>query len=196
MFHKPDFHFEKNPYVAHPLITNRSTDEVEQFKTAKEITVCGNDVPKPIQSFGEANFPDFINAKILNEGYDSPTAIQAQGWPVAMSGKDLVGIAQTGSGKTLAYVLPAVMHINNQQPVNRGEGPIVLVLAPTRELAQQIQKVANDFGSSTFIRNSCIFGGAPRGQQARDLERGVEFVIATPGRFIDFLEQGKTNLNR
>jgi ATP-dependent RNA helicase DDX5/DBP2 len=70
------------------------------------------------------------------------------------------------------------------------------VLAPTRELAQQIQQVASDFGSPSSIRNTCIFGGAPKGPQARDLERGVEIVIATPGRLIDFLERGTTNLRR
>lgn len=112
------------------------------------------------------------------------------GLPVVLSGRDLVGIAQTGSGKTLAYMLPATVHINNQQRPQRGEGPIALILAPTRELAQQIQKVAHDFGSTTMIRNTCIFGGSPKGPQARDLERGVEIVIATPGRLIDFLEKG------
>lgn len=71
-----------------------------------------------------------------------------------------------------------------------------MVLAPTRELAQQIQTVARDFGASNSIRNTCIFGGSPKGPQARDLERGVEIVIATPGRLIDFLERGTTNLRR
>jgi ATP-dependent RNA helicase DDX5/DBP2 len=110
----------------------------------------------------------------------------------------LLGIAQTGSGKTLAYMLPAIVHINNQRVLNRGEGPIVLVLAPTRELAQQIQTVARDFGSHVkpYVRNTCIFGGSPKGPQIRDLERGVEIVIATPGRLIDFLERGVTNLRR
>ena len=113
-----------------------------------------------------------------------------------MSGGNMVGIAQTGSGKTLAYILPAIVHINSQQPLNRGDGPIALILAPTRELAQQIQTVAADFGSLSYVRNTCIFGGAPKGAQARDLERGVEIVIATPGRLIDFLERGTTNLRR
>ena len=76
------------------------------------------------------------------------------GWPIALSGRDMVGIAQTGSGKTLAYIMPAVVHINHQPRLTRGDGPIVLVLAPTRELAQQIQQVANDFGSCTHIKNT------------------------------------------
>ena len=106
-----------------------------------------------------------------------------------MSGQNLVGIAKTGSGKTLAYVLPAIVHINNQPELKHADGPIVLILAPTRELAQQIQQITTEFGSSSHVRNTCIFGGAPKGPQARDLERGVEVVIATPGRLIDFLER-------
>lgn len=94
------------------------------------------------------------------------------------------------------YTLPAIVHINNQSHLARGDGPIALILAPTRELAQQIQQVANDFGASSQIKNTCVFGGAPKAPQARDLERGVEIVIATPGRLIDFLESGKTNLKR
>lgn len=90
--------------------------------------MCGNDVPHPIQHFEEANFPGHIVDEISRQGYDSPTAIQAQGWPVAMSGKDMVGIAQTGSGKTLAYVLPAIVHINNQVAMMRRKHPSLFCL--------------------------------------------------------------------
>ena len=131
-----------------------------------------------------------------HKGFSAPTAIQAQGWPIALSGKDMVGIAMTGSGKTLAYLLPSIIHINHQPYLERGDGPIALVLAPTRELAQQIQEVAIEFGKSSKIRNTCVFGGAPKGPQIRDLENGCEIVIATPGRLIDILEMGKTNLRR
>lgn len=93
-------------------------------------------------------------------------------------------------------MLPAIVHINNQPRLEYGDGPIVLILAPTRELAQQIQQVATEFGKSSSVRNTCIFGGAPKMPQARDLERGVEIVIATPGRLIDFLERNTTNLRR
>ncbi|KAG8240055.1 hypothetical protein J437_LFUL019600 [Ladona fulva] len=86
-----------------------------------------------------------------------------------MSGRDMVGIAQTGSGKTLAYILPALVHINHQPRLSRGDGPIALVLAPTRELAQQIQQVATDFGSVIHVRNTCVFGGAPKGPQVRNV---------------------------
>ncbi|GLH12387.1 ATP-dependent RNA helicase p62 [Gryllus bimaculatus] len=172
--------FTKNFYVPH----------------SAEITVRGDEVPNPIQRFEEGTFPDYLMNELRRSGFTEPTAIQAQGWPIALSGRDMVGIAMTGSGKTLAYILPALVHIKNQSRIQRGDGPVALVLAPTRELAQQIQTVARDFGNPCRIRSTCIFGGAPKGPQARDLERGVEIVIATPGRLIDFLERNTTNLKR
>lgn len=188
--------FRKNFYVMHKNALNRSSEDIDNFRTVNDIIVRGSAVPQPNFGFDEGSFPDYLMQVILKQGFSDPTPIQAQGWPVVLSGRDLVGIAQTGSGKTLAYMLPATVHINNQQRSRRGEGPIALILAPTRELAQQIQKVAYDFGNSTAIRNTCIFGGSPKGPQAKDLERGVEIVIATPGRLIDFLEKGTTNLAR
>ena len=102
----------------------------------------------------------------------------------------------TGSGKTLAYLLPAIIHINNQPYLEKGDGPIALVLAPTRELATQIQAVASEFGRASKIKNTAVYGGAPKGPQIRDLENGCEIVVATPGRLLDILEAGKTNLRR
>ncbi|KAF5304044.1 hypothetical protein FQA39_LY01829 [Lamprigera yunnana] len=188
--------FRKNFYVPHTNIQNRSQTEIDSYRDEKAITVKGTNVPHPSDTFEESNFPDYVMQEIIRQGYSEPTPIQAQGWPIALSGRDLVGIAQTGSGKTLAYMVPATVHINHQQRAQRGEGPIVLILAPTRELAQQIQQVARDFGAPSMIRNTCVFGGCPKAPQARDLERGVEIVIATPGRLIDFLEKGTTNLQR
>ncbi|XP_049777317.1 ATP-dependent RNA helicase p62-like isoform X1 [Schistocerca cancellata] len=186
----------KDFYVPHPNVANRNKFEVDDYRRSKEITVKGIDVPNPIQYFEESNFPDYVMESIRMQNFSEPTAIQAQGWPIAMSGKNMVGIARTGSGKTLAYILPAVIHISNQEQLARGDGPIALILAPTRELAQQIQTVASNFGASAFIRNACIFGGAPKHPQERALQRGVEIAIATPGRLIDFLERGTTNLRR
>lgn len=191
--------FPKNFYKPHPSTLNRTEQEVAEFRRAMEISVRGNAVPNPDQSFAESNFPEPIVREMMKQGFQAPTAIQSQGWPIALSGRDMVGIAQTGSGKTLAYMLPALVHINHQTRVMRGDGPSVLVLAPTRELAQQIQAVVNDYGMQNkpnAIRNTSIFGGSPKGPQARDLERGVEIVIATPGRLIDFLERGTTNLRK
>ncbi|KAG7271155.1 hypothetical protein CRUP_002804 [Coryphaenoides rupestris] len=179
--------FEKNFYQQHPDVVRRPPQEVEQYRRAKTVTVKGRDCPDPIMKFNEASFPF---------DWTDPTPIQAQGWPLALSGKDMVGIAQTGSGKTLAYLLPAIVHINHQPFLERGDGPICLVLAPTRELAQQVQQVAAEYGRASRLKSTCIYGGAPKGPQIRDLERGVEICIATPGRLIDFLESGKTNLRR
>ncbi|KAL0871608.1 hypothetical protein ABMA27_004138 [Loxostege sticticalis] len=188
--------FQKNFYVPHPNVERRTPAEVEAYRSQHQITVRGRDVPAPSIYFEEGGFPDYAMKEILKQGFPNPTPIQAQGWPIALSGRDMVGIAQTGSGKTLAYILPAIVHIINQPRLLRDDGPIVLVLAPTRELAQQIQQVATDFGQSVQVRNTCVFGGAPKGPQGRCLERGVEIVIATPGRLIDFLEKDTTNLKR
>jgi len=153
-------------------------------------------VPKPVRTFAEANFPNYILKEIAAAGFKEPTPIQAQGWPMAMSGNDVIGIAQTGSGKTLAFLMPAIVHINAQPLLERGDGPIVLILAPTRELACQIKGECDKFGYSSNVKNTCVYGGAPKRDQAMDLRNGVEIVIATPGRLLDFLESNTTNLRR
>ncbi|KYN03947.1 putative ATP-dependent RNA helicase DDX17, partial [Cyphomyrmex costatus] len=188
--------FKKDFYIPHNTVQNRDPRVVEQYRAEKEITLRGKSIPNPVFNFDEAGFPDYVLREIKRQGFSEPTSIQAQGWPIALSGRDMVGIASTGSGKTLSYILPAIVHINSQPKLSRKDGPIALVLAPTRELAQQIQQVADDFGHSSGIRNTCLYGGAPKGAQARDLDGGVEIVIATPGRLLDFLESGKTNLKR
>ncbi|XP_023611403.1 probable ATP-dependent RNA helicase DDX5 isoform X2 [Myotis lucifugus] len=188
--------FEKNFYQEHPDLSRRTAQEVETYRRSKEITVRGHNCPKPVLNFYEANFPANIMDAIARQNFTEPTAIQAQGWPVALSGLDMVGVAQTGSGKTLSYLLPAIVHINHQPFLERGDGPICLVLAPTRELAQQVQQVAAEYCRACRLKSTCVYGGAPKGPQIRDLERGVEICIATPGRLIDFLECGKTNLRR
>ncbi|XP_017463032.1 PREDICTED: ATP-dependent RNA helicase p62-like [Rhagoletis zephyria] len=190
--------FKKNFYVPHQNTLNMNEQAVAELRNELEITVSGNGIPHPVSTFEECSLPEYTIEEMKRQGFTKPTAIQAQGWPIALSGRDLVGIAQTGSGKTLAYMLPAMVHIANQPPLQRGEGPIALVLAPTRELAQQIQSVVRDYGhlSKPEIRHTCIFGGSSKIPQARDLERGVEVIIATPGRLIDFLENRNTNLQR
>ncbi|KAM7386437.1 hypothetical protein PAMA_009179 [Pampus argenteus] len=188
--------FEKNFYSEHLEVQRMSQYDLEEYRRKKEITVRGSGCPKPITNFHQAQFPQYVMDVLMQQNFKEPTAIQAQGFPLALSGRDMVGIAQTGSGKTLSYLLPAIVHINHQPYLERGDGPICLVLAPTRELAQQVQQVAYDYGKSSRIKSTCVYGGAPKGPQIRDLERGVEICIATPGRLIDFLEAGKTNLRR
>merc|ERR1719409_392149 len=156
----------------------------------------GKNIPKPVMTFEESPFPEYVLQEIYAAGFKNPTPIQAQGWPMALSGLDVVGIAATGSGKTLAFILPAIVHINAQPYLKPGDGPIALVVAPTRELAVQIEKEAQKFGQSSKIKITCVYGGMPKGPQARALRNGVEIVIATPGRLIDFCESGTTNLRR
>uniref|UniRef100_A0A8C8HXW0 RNA helicase n=1 Tax=Oncorhynchus tshawytscha TaxID=74940 RepID=A0A8C8HXW0_ONCTS len=183
--------FEKNFYNENPEL-----QRMTQFRRRKEITVSGTGCPRAMTGFHQAQFPQYVMDVLLSQDFKEPTSIQSQGFPLALSGRDMVGIAQTGSGKTLAYLLPAIVHINHQPYLERGDRPICLVLAPTRELAQQVQQVAHDYGKTSRIKSTCVYGGAPKGPQIRDLERGTEICIATPGRLIDFLEAGKTNLRR
>jgi ATP-dependent RNA helicase DDX5/DBP2 len=188
--------FEKNFYVEHPNVAARTEQETNDIRNSFDMKLFGENIPKPVTTFEEAGFPSYVLKEVLELGFTAPTAIQAQGWPMALSGRDVVGVAETGSGKTLAYCLPAIVHINAQPFLEPGDGPIVLILAPTRELAVQIQQECTKFGKTSRIKNTCIYGGVSRGPQIRDLSRGVEICIATPGRLIDMLESGKTNLRR
>jgi len=188
--------FEKNFYIEHPEVSKRSAAEAEAWRGKKQVSIEGRGVPKPVYTFEEASMPDYVLSEVIKQGFKEPSPIQAQGWPMALLGRDMIGISRTGSGKTLAFLLPGMIHINAQPYLQPGDGPIVLVLAPTRELAVQIKVECDKFGASSQIKNTCVYGGAPKRQQTGDLQRGVEIVIATPGRLIDFLESGVTNLRR
>jgi len=171
-------------------------EAVEAFRREHDITVNGRNVPKPVLSFEEAIMPEYVTSEVRRQNFVKPTPIQAQGFSCALSGRDMVGIAQTGSGKTVSFMLPGIVHINHQPPLQHGDGPIVLILCPVRELAMQCQTVAAQFGAKSRIRSTCVYGGASKGPQIRDLERGSEIVIATPGRLIDLIEMRKTSLKR
>ncbi|KAF3846897.1 hypothetical protein F7725_003975, partial [Dissostichus mawsoni] len=165
--------FEKNFYQQHPDVTRRNPAEVETYRRTKIITIKGRDCPNPIANFHEASFPSYVMDVINKAGWTEPHPSRLR------------------AGLWLSYLLPSIVHINHQPFLERGDGPICLVLAPTRELAQQVQQVAAEYGRASRLKSTCIYGGAPKGPQIR-----VEICIATPGRFIDFLESGKTNLRR
>ncbi|KAA3673597.1 ATP-dependent RNA helicase DDX5/DBP2 [Paragonimus westermani] len=188
--------FEKKFYRECSSVRDRSRRDIEEFRTKENVTVLGHNVPRPLFKFNEAGFPSYILGVIKKNRWEAPTSIQSQGWPVALSGRDLVGIAQTGSGKTASFLLPALVHAKAQPSLKRGDGPIVLVLVPTRELAQQVEKVAEEFCSCSGFRSASLYGGASRGGQLDQLRRSPEVVIATPGRLLDFLESKDTNLRR
>lgn len=134
-----------------------------------------------------------LNAALLKsldaEGYTTPTPIQAQAIPSVAAGKDLLGIAQTGTGKTAAFALPILHRLAaNRHPAMR-RGTRVLVLSPTRELALQIAQSFKTYGRHTGLSVAVIFGGVPYRPQVNAMSRGVDVLVATPGRLIDHLEQ-------
>lgn len=188
--------FQKNFYQEHPDVAAMTPEEVDRFRRENEMQIFGTNIPNPVSSFEKSSFPAYLLQECRVAGFKEPTPIQKQGWPMALSGRDMIGIAETGSGKTLAFLLPAIVHINAQALLNPGDGPIVLILAPTRELAKQIEGECAKFGTTSRLKFTCVYGGIPKGPQARDLRNGVEILIATPGRLIDFLEAETTNLRR
>lgn len=159
----------------------------EAYREQHEVTATGENVPAPFMTFEATGFPPEILRELNSAGFSSPTPIQAQTWPIAMQGRDIVAIAKTGSGKTLGYLIPAFMHLMRRHN-NPRQGPTVLVLAPTRELATQIQDEAIKFGRSSRLSCTCLYGGAPKGPQLEELRRGADLVVATPGRLNDILE--------
>lgn len=171
-----------------------SAEEISIFRKKHEITVLGN-APDPYLTFESTCFPPDILKELKSAGFPTPTPIQSQSWPVTMAGHDIVAVAKTGSGKTLGYLLPGFVHLQ-QRRNNPRNGPTMLVLAPTRELATQIHDEAVKFGRSSRIISTCVYGGAPKAPQLRDLDRGADIVIATPGRLNDFLEMKRINLRQ
>ncbi|KAE9463650.1 hypothetical protein C3L33_04440, partial [Rhododendron williamsianum] len=153
--------------------------------------------PPPIESFTDMCLHSSIMKDIAFHEYSTPTSIQAQAMPVALAGMDLLGCAETGSGKTAAFAIPMIQHCLAQPPVRRGDGPLALVLAPTRELAQQIEKEVKAFSRSLeSFKTAIVVGGTNIAEQRSELRAGVNIVVATPGRFIDHLQQGNTSLSR
>ncbi|GAB2225997.1 hypothetical protein Droror1_Dr00021779 [Drosera rotundifolia] len=167
----------------------------EAYRRRHEITVTGDSIPAPYTTFESTGFPPEILKQAHQAGFSAPTPIQAQSWPIALQGHDLVAIAKTGSGKTLGYLIPGFIHLKHSRNDPK-MGPTVLVLSPTRELATQIQEEAVKFGSSSRISCTCLYGGAPKGPQLRDLDRGVDVVVATPGRLNDILEMRRVSLHQ
>ncbi|KAF5661005.1 pre-mRNA-processing ATP-dependent RNA helicase PRP5 [Fusarium heterosporum] len=163
------------------------------------IKVNGKDVPKPVQKWAQCGLTRQTLDVIDNLGYEKPTPIQMQALPALMSGRDVIGVAKTGSGKTVAFLLPMFRHIKDQPPLKDTDGPIGLIMTPTRELAVQIHKDCKPFLKMMGLRAVCAYGGAPIRDQIAELKRGAEVIVCTPGRMIDLLaaNQGRvTNLKR
>ncbi|MBN1236387.1 MAG: DEAD/DEAH box helicase [Methanotrichaceae archaeon] len=141
-------------------------------------------------SFGNLNIIDPLCRALSKEGYTEPTPIQNLAIPHLLDGKDMMGIAQTGTGKTAAFVLPILQKIAEDHRAALPGVPRVLVLAPTRELAAQIDQSFATYGQFLRFRHTVVFGGVRQGPQVKMLSRGVDVLVATPGRLLDLMSQG------
>ncbi|XP_054266207.1 probable ATP-dependent RNA helicase DDX46 isoform X2 [Macrosteles quadrilineatus] len=192
--------FRKSFYLEVPEITKMTTEEVEAYREELEgIRVKGKGCPKPIKTWAQCGVSKKMMEALKKQDYEKPTPIQAQAIPAIMSGRDLIGIAKTGSGKTLAFVLPMLRHIMDQPPLEANDGPIALIMTPTRELCMQIGKETRKFTKSLNLRVVCVYGGTGISEQIAELKRGAEIIVCTPGRMIDMLAANNgrvTNLKR
>lgn len=177
--------FKRQTYVAPKELSGLMADEVRLRREALDVRVEGCDLA-PVTRFGQGGALDVDTLKALKRlNFETPTGIQAQSLPVIMSGRDVLAVAKTGSGKTLAFLLPALAQISRQRRAEKFEGPIALILAPTRELTMQISNEAAKLCKNSSVRTSAIFGGVGKTEQFKHLRNGVELLIGTPGRLID-----------
>lgn len=188
--------FEKNFYNPHEDIVGLSLSKINELRNKLGVKVSGPAPPAPVTSFAHFGFDEQLMKAIRKSEYTQPTPIQAQGVPAALSGRDIIGIAKTGSGKTAAFLWPMLVHIMDQKELGPGDGPIGLILAPTRELSLQIYQEAKKFGKIYNISVCCCYGGGSKWEQSKALEQGAEIVVATPGRMIDMVKMKATNLQR
>lgn len=145
-------------------------------------------------TFHDLNLAAPLLRAVEEKGYTEPTPIQEQAIPPALEGRDLLGCAQTGTGKTAAFALPILQHLS-AEPRNKNRRELrALVLTPTRELAIQIEECCRDYGCYTDVRHAVIFGGVNQRSQVEAMQRGVDLLIATPGRLLDLIGQGYISL--
>lgn len=171
------------------------TMSADAFREKMQIKIVGGEVvvEDPIQTLEAAPFGNKVRAALVEAGFTVPTAVQAQTWATAVKGGDLVSVAKTGSGKTLAFLLPAFRKISKEKP-DCSKGPAALVLAPTRELATQIEVVAVRYAACRGCTSTIVFGGVPKPPQAKALKAGPQLVVATPGRLMDLMNDKAVSL--
>jgi ATP-dependent RNA helicase RhlE len=152
----------------------------------------GSTKPRSISvNFEQFSLDPRLNAGIQAVGYETPTPIQRQAIPYVLNGRDILGLAQTGTGKTAAFILPILQHLI-RGPLRRVRA---LIVAPTRELAEQIHQTAVDLGQKTRVRSAAIYGGVGKQPQLNALQRGAEIVVACPGRLLDLASEGNIDLS-
>ena len=192
--------FRRNFYSEPVDMADWTEEDVANLRLEMDgIKVRGVDVPKPVQKWAQCGLGVQSLEVVQKLGYEAPTSIQSQAIPAIMSGRDVIGVAKTGSGKTIAFLLPMFRHIKDQRPLDALDGPVGLVMTPTRELATQIHKECKPFLKALNLHAVCAYGGAPIKDQIADLKRGAEIIVCTPGRMIDLLAANSgrvTNLRR
>ncbi|KAH0488571.1 MAG: hypothetical protein KVP17_001002 [Porospora cf. gigantea B] len=170
------------------------------FREDQRIVIRGGGVPPPFRFWAESGLPSALLKVIKEVGYEAPTPIQMQAIPTALQGRDIIGLAETGSGKTAAFAIPLLTYVSDLPRLTSDtvrDGPYALVLAPSRELAIQIEDETVKFSKfCTCVRVVCVVGGRSVEVQGMDLRRGAEVVIGTPGRIRDVLENAWTVLNQ
>ena len=172
------------------------------FREDHSISFKGSRIPRPFRSWDDAarSMPESILRGVRDAGYKKPSPIQMAAMPIGLQQRDVIGVAETGSGKTCAFVLPMLSYISKQPPMTTEEvaanGPYAIVLAPTRELAQQIEEETTKFAKHMGYRVVCVVGGQSISEQGAQLRRGCEIVIATPGRLLDCLQSSYAVLNQ
>ncbi|KAJ7095258.1 P-loop containing nucleoside triphosphate hydrolase protein [Mycena belliarum] len=192
--------FRKEFYVPPPDIAAMTDEEADLLRLELDsIKIRGLDCPRPVTKWSHYGLPANCLDVIKRLNYTAPTSIQAQAIPAIMSGRDVIGVAKTGSGKTIAFLLPLFRHIKDQRPLEQMEGPIAIVMTPTRELAVQIHRECKPFLKVMNLRAVCAYGGSPIKDQIAELKKGAEIIVCTPGRMIDLLTANSgrvTNLKR
>ncbi|KAL5118254.1 pre-mRNA processing RNA-helicase [Pleosporales sp. CAS-2024a] len=182
--------FRKDFYTEPAEISQMTAEEVADLRHELDgIKVKPDDVPRPVTKWAQMGLLQATMDVFTRLRYEKPTAIQAQAIPIAESGRDLIGVAKTGSGKTLAFGIPMIRHVLDQRPLKPSDGPIGLILAPTRELSLQIVNELKPFLNASGITIKCAYGGQPISDQIAMIKRGgIHILCATAGRLIDLLQ--------
>jgi ATP-dependent RNA helicase RhlE len=166
------------------------TDIVEHAvveTTVKDVILAPEQ--KTVPAFAELGLKGLLLKALAAENYENPTPIQTQAIPAVLDGKDIIGIAQTGTGKTAAFALPILQHLFESKQRAAQRSCLALILCPTRELARQIHDSFRSYGRFMRISTDVVFGGMPIGKQVRNLQNGVDVLIATPGRLLDLVNR-------
>ncbi|KAJ7540411.1 hypothetical protein O6H91_10G013600 [Diphasiastrum complanatum] len=169
------------------------------FREDFNISYKGSRIPRPMRNWEEGSLSSELLKAVYKAGYKKPSPIQMAAIPLGLQQRDVIGIAETGSGKTAAFVLPMLTYISKLPPMTEeieAEGPYAVVMAPTRELAQQIEEETVKFAHYLDIRVVSVVGGQSIEEQGFKLRQGCEIVIATPGRLLDCLERRYAVLNQ